>query len=108
MSQLLDQPDRLQLAQRLADGGTADPEALGQILLPQPGAERDPARDDLDLELVGEVVGAAGTAGRLVGHVVDPTAGRRPSERWVYVSQDLRFGSKHDTLRRHPASTRSD
>src|SRR6476646_7066631 len=68
VSQLHGQPDRLQLAQRLADGGAADPEALGHVLLPQPGAERDPARDDLDLELVGEVVGAAGAAGRAVGH----------------------------------------
>ena len=58
MAELLDQADRLELAQRLADRRAADAEAGGQVLLAEARPERDAAGDDLDLELVGQVVGA--------------------------------------------------
>ena len=56
--ELIHQADRLQLAQRLAHGRAAHAEAGGEILLAQPRPERDAARDDLDLQPAGEVVGA--------------------------------------------------
>ena len=58
MAQLLDQADRLQLAQRLPDRRAADAEARRQVLLAQAGAERDAPGEDLDLQLVREVVRA--------------------------------------------------
>ena len=58
MAELVDQADRLQLAQRLPHRRAADAEAGCQVLLAQPRAEGNAAGDDLDLELVGEVVGA--------------------------------------------------
>jgi hypothetical protein len=73
VSQLLDQPDRLQLTQRLADRRAADAEPSGEVLLAQPGAERDAPGDDLDLQLVGEVVGtrrAACGSGRRDGSIL--------------------------------------
>ena len=69
VAQLLDQADRLQLTQRLADRRAADPEPRRQVLLAQAGAERDAPGEDLDLQLVGEIVRArrAGVAGRAIG-----------------------------------------
>jgi hypothetical protein len=80
MPELLDQADRLQLAQRLADRRAADTEACGQILLAQPRAERDAPCDDLDLQLMCQVVGprrAAGGSGGRDGS--DPIEG---ASRW--------------------------
>jgi len=58
VAELVDEADRLQLSQRLAHRGAADTEAGRQVFLTQPRAQGDAAGDDLDLQLVGEVVGA--------------------------------------------------
>ena len=63
MAELLDQPERLELAQRLAHRRAAHAEAGGEVLLAQARPERDPAGDDLGLELVGQVVGAREASG---------------------------------------------
>jgi hypothetical protein len=58
MPELLDEPDGLELAQRLAHGRPAHAEAGGQVLLAQARPERDPAGHDLGLKLPGQVVRA--------------------------------------------------
>ena len=63
MAELLDQAERLELAQGLAHRGSAHAEAGCEILLAQARPERDPAGDDLGLKLVGQVVGAGQSSG---------------------------------------------
>jgi hypothetical protein len=58
VAELIDEPDRLQLAQRLAHRRAADAEPAREVFLAQAGAERDAPGDDLDLQPVGQVVGA--------------------------------------------------
>ena len=52
----LDDPGRLELAQRFADGRAADLELLGERLLPQARADGDRAAEDLALDRRGEPV----------------------------------------------------
>jgi hypothetical protein len=58
MAELLDQADRLELAQRLPHRRPAHAEPGGEVLLAQAGPEGDAAGHDLGLELAGQVVGA--------------------------------------------------
>ena len=75
MPELLDQPDRLELAQRLADRCAADAEPGGQVFLAQAGAHRDLAGHDLDLQRTGQIVGAAEADGLGSGHFSDAIRG---------------------------------
>src|SRR5207342_1220427 len=51
------EPERGELAQRLADRGAADLELVGELLLAQHGSGRELARDDRLLDHEGDVVG---------------------------------------------------
>src|SRR6185437_10643977 len=79
VAELVDEPDRLELAQRLAHRRAAHAETARQVFLAQARPQRDAARDDLDLQPVGQVVGAR--EGRCVrAHTLDRnTAGSRTS-----------------------------
>src|SRR5262245_15633678 len=52
----LDEPGRLQLSERLADGRAADAELLGERLLAEPRPRRELAAQDLRLDLVRQLV----------------------------------------------------
>ena len=68
MAELLDEAERLELAQRLAHGSAAHAEARSEVLLAKARPERDPPGDDLGLELVGQVVGSREASGRRLFH----------------------------------------
>ena len=87
-----DETERGEPAERLAHRGPADVEPLGERLLTEDSARRDDPRDDLVLELAGDVVGLGGDGAHGVdctNHVRESSSGIPNERRMALAAYEL-------------------